>query len=455
MQYVASPKEFDRVLYSRSFYDFLQTDGKAYWVDGEHLRIIAGKLQEVAEGKLKKMIVTLPPRHGKSELISKKFPAWYLLQNPNQEIIISTYSADLSYDFSRIARSTFSRHSELFDLQLAKDSQSVARWGIEGYRGGLVAAGVGGPITGRGFHVGIIDDPIKNREEANSDTIRKKIIEWYKSTFRTRAYPNAAQIIVQTRWHEADLTGVLLQEQPEEWFLLNLPAFAEDNDPIGRREGAPLWPERYSEHELLKIKKDIGTYEWLALYQQRPTALEGNIFRKEWFRYTGSIPKNITIYQTIDPAVSTKTEADYFVELTFGVDDKHNIYIIDLFRGKLEFPDQIRAIESNYIKWKPLRIGIESVAYQAALEQTLRTKSMLPVMKLRPSADKVTRALRVTPMFENGKVYIYDHFPNKPEFETELMQFPNGRHDDIVDSVSYIADMVDEFYTAEIYRVRW
>jgi len=434
--------EIIKLDYERNFYNFLRDDAKGGWIDGKHLRLIASKLHDVVEGKIKKIIFTMPPRHGKSEMITKKFPAWFLLQNPDKEIIISSYSADLAFDFSRIARQTFEEHQGMFGVQLAEDNQSVRVWGIEGHRGGLMAAGVGGPITGRGFHIGIVDDPFKNRQEANSPTIREKVWDWYRSVFRTRAYPaNSAIIIVMTRWHEDDLIGRLLAEQPEEWEVINLPAYAEQNDTIGREEGETLWPEWFPKKDYESIKKDIGSYEWMALYQQRPTSQGGNIFKQEWFNWVDNIPDDLRIYQNIDLAASSKTESDYFALLTYGIDEDSNIYLFDLYMGHIEFPQQVKTIQEYYNKWKPIQVGVEAVAYQNAMEQYLRDKTMIPVRKLKPSTDKVTRALKITPHFENGKVKILRTIPNRDLFETQLLQFPNGKHDDVVDVVSYIVDM--------------
>lgn len=416
---LAVDREQLRRVYLNDYYEFLGFDGFEYWVDGKHLRFLARKLQEVEQGKIKRLMVFMPPRHGKSELISKKFPAWYLGKHPDHEIILATYGAELSYDFSRIARETLRRNRALFGVELDDKSQAVQRWGIKDHRGGMVAVGVGGPITGRGFHIGIIDDPVKNREEANSETIRNKTWEWYRSTFRTRAYPDAAIILVMTRWHEDDLGGRLLQEQEGDWEVIRLPAVAEDNDLLGRAPGDPLWPERYTLSELEGIRRDIGSHEWLALYQQRPTAPGGNLFKREWLQYVDSTPQDLRIYQTVDLAISKKETADNFVILTFGMDKDANVFIFDLYVGHNSFPEQVKLILSYFEKWKPLRVGIESTAYQQALAQHLRAHTAVPVQELKPSADKVTRALKITPHFENGKVYVHRNLPFREEFESE------------------------------------
>jgi len=443
-QKLPTKNEIKKNVFKRDFYSFLQDSGKSYWVHGKHLEFLAGKIQDVVNGKTRKLMVTMPPRHGKSEVISKRFPAWFLLNNPDKEVLITSYSGDISYDFSRASRQTFVDYGELYGLSLDRSSKSVGHWEVGGHRGGLIASGVGGSITGRGFHIGIIDDPVKNRQEANSITIRNKIWEWYQSTFRTRGYPDSTQILVQTRWHEDDLAGRLLREQKGEWEVIDLPAFAESNDMIGREEGEPLWPERYPVEELENIKHDIGSYEWLALYQQKPTRQGGNIFKQDWFQWVNSISYDkLRIYQTIDLAASTKTESDYFALLTFGMDPDSNIYIFDLYMGHLEFPQQIKVIEQYYTKWMPLQVGVETVAYQNVMEQYLRNKTPIPVKKLKPTADKVTRALRITPHFENGKVFILRDLPNRDLFERQLLQFPNGKHDDAVDVTSYILDMIN------------
>lgn len=434
--------EIKKNIFKRDFYSFVEDAGKSYWIFGKHLKYLAREFQNVANGKTRKLMVTMPPRHGKSEVISKRFPAWFLLNNPDKEVLMTSYSGEISYDFSRSARQTFLDYSDLYNLELDNSSKSVGNWKVAGHRGRLVASGVGGAITGRGFHVGIIDDPIKNRQDANSETIRKKTWDWYQSTFRTRGYPDSTQILVQTRWHEDDLAGRLLSEQPGEWKVINLPAFSEiENDAIGRKMSEPLWPERYSAEELTRIKKDIGTFEWLALYQQTPTALSGNLFKREWFQYVETFPEDLRIYQTVDLATSTDFNSDYFALLTFGVDKEYNVYILDLFLGHLEFPDQVKTIQRYYNKWLPLRVGIESVSYQVSMEQWLREKTNIPVIKLKTSTDKVTRALRITPYFENGKIKIMRDIPFKNLLEEQMLQFPNGKHDDIVDVVSYMVDM--------------
>ncbi len=405
-------------------------------------------------------MVFMPPRHGKSEVVSKKFPAWYLGRNPNNEIIISSYAADLAYDFSRIARNTFREWGpRLWSLALADDSGAVGRWGIQGHRGGLVAAGVGGPITGRGAHVAVIDDPFKNYEEAASETVRAKVLNWYKSTLRTRLAPGGAIVLVMTRWHEKDLAGELEAEfkegDGEEWEVVSLPAFAEEDDILGRKPGEPLWPTRYPLPELEKTKNALGSYLWAALYQQRPSPAAGNKFKRAWFRYFEIAGEHVVLhtpgeeeetkrfplnqcwcFQTCDPAGSTKTSADYFVLATWLVTPHKDLLLRDVIRMRLEGPDQPKLFEQGHKRWNPKLQGVETKNMGLTLFQTLRRKG-LPVIDLKAEVDKETRALPVMARMESGTVYFLKNAPWLGEYEDELLMFPNGAHDDQVDVTSY------------------
>lgn len=439
---------------------FIEYDGRGAWQPAKHLELLCEKLEAVERGELLRLMVFMPPRHGKSEVVSKKFPAWFLGRNPDKEIIISSYSADLAYDFSRIARNTFREWGpKLWDLELADDSGAVGRWGIKGHRGGLVAAGVGGPITGRGAHVAIIDDPFKNYEEAASETIRKRVLNWYKSTLRTRLAPGGAIVLVMTRWHEKDLAGELQAAMEdgsgEQWEIIDLPAIAKENDILGRKPGEPLWPERYSLSELQSTKTTLGSYLWSALYQQKPSPAAGNKFKRAWFRYFDIVDDQVILYtpgedegvkkfqlnqcwcfQTCDPAASTKTSADYFVLGTWLVTPHKDLLLRDIIRMRLEGPDQPKLFEQGYQRWRPKLQGVETKSMGITLFQDLRRKG-LPVIDLKAETDKETRALPVMARMEAGTVYFLKNAPWLGNYEDELLMFPNGEHDDQVDVTSY------------------
>lgn len=440
----------------------MEYDGRGLWQPAPHLELLCRKIEAVERGEITRLMVFLPPRYGKSEVISKKAPAWILGRNPEWEIILSSYAADLAFDFSRIARDTFREWGpRLWGVELSSDSGAVGRWGIQGHRGGLVAAGVGGPITGRGAHVAIIDDPFKNHEEASSAVVREKVMNWYKSTLRTRLAPNGSIILVMTRWHEDDLAGRLIKAvkdgSGEEWDIIQFPAIAEDEDILGRKPGEPLWPERYSLKELLQTKQALGSYLFDALYQQRPAPSTGNKFKRDWFKYfdvngdyyelyTDAGVKRVPvrqcwIFQTCDPAGSTKTSADYFAFGTWVVTPNRDLLLIDVIRIRLEGPDQPKIFEQGYHRWNPKLQGVEVKGIGLTLFQTLKRKG-LPVKELKADTDKETRALPIMARMEAGTVYFKKNSPWLGDYENELLMFPNGANDDQVDITSYAGIIV-------------
>jgi hypothetical protein len=283
--------------------------------DPGHIKLIAKNLEALERGEVKRLAVFMPPRHGKSMLCSEFFPAWYLGNNPNEFIIQSTYAQELADDFGRKVRNQV--QSEDFNqvfpqVTLRSDSTSAKRFHT--MQGGTYSAvGAGGAITGRGAHLLIIDDPIKGREDAESEVQRRNLIEWYKSVAYTRLQPGGKIIIIQTRWHQEDLAGYVLNESNEDWKVLDLPAI--DNS------GNALWPEAYSKENLDKIKDTVGQRVWQALYQQQPSNEEGSIIKRDWWNiYDGDkIPTLSYVIQSYDTAFSTKASADYSACTTWGV----------------------------------------------------------------------------------------------------------------------------------------
>lgn len=418
----------------------------------------------MAARRTKRLIVTEPPRHGKSELISRYFPAWYLGIFPDERIILTSYEADFAASWGRKARDTVEEFGgELFGIRVRQDSSAANRWDIEGHSGGMVTAGAGGPITGRGGNVIIIDDPFKNAEEANSKRIRDKVWEWYQSTLYTRLEPGGAIIIVMTRWHEDDLVGRLLNPEygeVEDWEIINLPAVAEEGDVLGREPGEALWPERYDLAELKRIKKTVGSYWWNALYQQKPSPAAGNKFKRAWFRYFEIDDEHVVLhtpgeeqerkrvplnqcwcFQTCDPAASTKTSADYFVLATWLVTPNRDLLLRDIIRTRLEGPDQPKLFEQGYRRWNPKLQGVETKNMGLTLYQELRRKG-LPVLDLKAETDKETRALPVMARMEAGTVYFLQGASWLGDYEDELLVFPNGEYDDQVDVTSYAGIIV-------------
>lgn len=403
-----------------------------------HIELLNQLLLDVADGKIKRLMVTMPPRHGKSELCSKYFPAWYLGTHPEDRIILCSYEADFAATWGQKVRDIFKEHKTVFGVNVNDRSAARNRWDIAGHRGGMGTAGVGGPITGKGAEILIIDDPVKNAEQANSPTYREKAKDWYKSTAYTRLTPTGKVILIQTRWHEDDLGGWLLSESDDDWTVIDLPAIAlEDNDAIGRSKGEALWPELWTTDKLLQRKAELGEYWFSAMYQQQPQPLEGGILRRAWLQYYDSLPgsiSNSSTYTGWDLAISEKETADYTCSCTVkynNIDGK--LYIVDWTRERIDFPTQIQAVLNKYSQYNSDIIAIEEVAYQAALPQALR-KYKLPVKSVKVTKDKVTKIQSTFLLFEQGLVVLPSKHPLLGEFENEYSMFPTGKHDDLLDA---------------------
>lgn len=461
----------DEVRQARAYQDFsyfMDYDSDYKDAEGKHLDELDGVLQKVSTGELTRVIVTMPPRHGKSERVSKKFPAWHLGRNPDDEMIVASFSIDLCRDFSRIARDTLNKHEGVFDSQLDKDRKSAENWGIEGHRGGLVAAGIGGPITGKGARIAIIDDPFKNYQDANSEIIRETAWNWYQTTFYTRLTPDGRIIVVQTRWHEDDLVGRLLKKETDEiregthmgerWTVINFPAIAEDNDLIGRETGQALWPEYgFTIDKLSQIKNDVGSYVFNALYQQRPSAAGGTIFKRIHFRYFHEetignaqyfvlgdkkiLKRECWCFQTVDTANSEKTINDYFVVSTWYVTKTNDLLWYDAYRTHVTGPDQKPLLKEQSYRYRPKFQAIEDKTFGTNLIQECKREGM-SIRAIKVDKDKVTRSLVMAARYEVGMVYHREDMPNLTDVEDELLSFPRGKHDDVVDTASMAGEVV-------------
>jgi len=418
----------------RHLVDFMMLDSRGQWQPAKHLTLLCNALEAVERGEVKRLMVFMPPRHGKSEVVSKKFPAWYLGRNPDREIILCSYAADLAYDFSRIVRNTLRDHEQIFSVKLAGDAQAVGRWRLEGRRGGLTAAGVGGSICGFGGNMLIVDDPFKNSQEAESATIRNSTWEWYRSTLRTRLAPSGAIVLVQTRWHEDDLAGQLLREAQgggEQWQVLCMPAFAEDT-------GEYLWPERFTANEYDSLKTTLGSRLWASLYQQQPRPEEGGIFKRQWWKYYTVVPERFdTIIISWDCAFKGDDHSDYVVGQVWGKKGPDK-YLLDQVRGKFDFPTTLMAIRSLCSKWPRAQAKlIEDKANGPAVIAMLK-KEIPGLIAVTPEGGKIVRAQAVCADIEAGNVYLPDPIICKwaEDFVEECTSFPNGAHDDMVDAMT-------------------
>lgn len=411
-----------------------------------HCELLADICERVTRGELKRVMIQLPPRHSKSELFSRLFSAYYLLKNPHHFVGINSYSADLAYTLSRAARENFITCGG----SVRDDAAAVKHWETtEG--GGLWAAGVGGSITGKGFHLGIIDDPIKNSEEAASEVIREKHKEWYSSTFYTRQEPDAAIVLIQTRWHEDDLTGWLLSEetgdQPENWHIVCLPGLAEESqvfpetctvEPDIRADGEALCPDRYDAEKLSKIQARIGEYHFGALYQQRPTAKQGLFFHVDKLQIEDAVPAEGRKARGWDKA-ATAGGGDFTagVKMLKGKDGL--FYIVDVVRGQWDTATRDRTIRQTAVIDA---LGTKHVGEQEpgsggkeSAENFVRMLSGFSVTTTPATNAKEIRADPFSSQVNAGNVRLLKGDWNKAYIE-ELRTFPHGRHDDQVDASS-------------------
>lgn len=409
-----------------------------------YIEAVAHQLRESHEGRCRRLIITQPPRTLKSICTSVAYVAWALGHDPSQKFICVSYSNELASDFARLFRLVVNApwYREIFPAVRAAKDTDVAFETTMG--GGRFAISVGGSITGRGGETIIIDDPIK-AEEGASKLARDYVIDWYRNTLLSRLNDQAkgSIILVMQRLHEDDLAGYLLERGG--WQHLSLQAIATERQeiPLGRGEvyirepGDVLDPERLPRELLEQIKEEMGTYAYEAQYQQAPVPATGNLFKREWFKRYASPPDRSTfqrIVQSWDTAAKTGQANDYSVCTTWGV-AKQNYFLLDVKRKRLEFPDLLRAVINEAKKHSAHSILIEDAASGTALLQALRQETRLNVIRFTSKLDKQTRAKQQTAAIEAGRVIFPKEAPWLAEFEHELLAFPNGRHDDQVDSL--------------------
>ena len=449
---------------SEGLLEFLEETSAGTWQRAPHLEYLAARLEGVAAGEVRRLMVFMPPRHGKSSLVSRGFPAYYLGRHPDREIILASYGAELANDFSRKARSIVFEYGNRFDppIALARDSKAVNRWHLSNGRGAVTAAGVGGGLTGKGASLALIDDPLKDWAAAQSKTIRDAAFDWYQSVLRTRLAPGGSIILVQTRWHEDDLAGRLLREMAaggESWEVVNLPAIAEEHDALGRRPGEALWPAMFPLEELEATRRAIGATKWAALYQQRPQAEGGGLFRRSSFRYYEQAGDTIILhaldgdrridlascwlFQTVDPAATTSAQSDYFAAGTWAVTPDSELVLLDLLREKAETVRHIEIMDSLWYRWHPKFQAVENRTFGLNIIQELKRRGR-PVVPCKADQDKFSRALPISARYEAGMVYHPSLAPWIEDLEGELLSFPNGTHDDMVDVVAYAAILLAE-----------
>ena len=412
---------------------------------GRHHALMAKKFEEIANGKLRRLIINMPPRHTKSEFASYLLPAWYLGQFPNRKIIQCSNTAELAVGFGRKVRNLVDgeTYAKIFpNVALRTDSKAAGRWATNA-NGDYFAIGVGGTVTGKGADLLIIDDPHSEQEAAlaaSDPSVYDKVHEWFTSGPRQRLQPGGSIVIVMTRWGKRDLTGRVLQSMVErdgdEWEVINLPAIM----PTGK----PLWPEFWSLDELEKLRNELPISKWSAQYQQDPSSEEGALVKREWWQVWESERPPVCefVIQSWDTAFTKNERSDYSACTTWGVfhkdenPDDVNIILLDALKERLEFPElKLRAMEM-YKEWEPDAFIVEAKASGAPLIFELRSMG-IPVQEFTPTRgnDKISRVNSVADIFASGKVWA----PRKrwaEEVIEEMAAFPNSDHDDLVDSAT-------------------
>lgn len=427
---------------------FAKKASEGRWVPYKHLRYISALVGPAILAGNARFILTAPPRSGKSEFISNWLPTWYLHNFPHKRVILASYALDFAAKWGSQVKENLTQNRHI-TIPIKKDTKAKKNFEtLE--RGGMLCAGVGGPITGRGADVFIIDDPIKNYQEAMSETIRERHKDWYNSVVRTRLEPNASILLLQTRWHADDLAGWLISEQKQKqldkidnrpWIVINMPAICESPDDIlDRQIGDALCPERYDLDALAEIKSDLGGgLVWSALYQQRPTNLEGSVILREWIKYYDTRPKNFTeIAIFADLSFKETPTTDFTVVEAWGVSD-NKIYLLDQIRARMDFPAQMNAIREMSSRYPQAYMKqIEEAANGAALIAMLKNEIM-GLNPINPKTSKEARLAAVSPIYQSGNVY----YPNPTiapwvnENLNEILGFPSMTHDDTVDCASY------------------
>jgi len=495
-----------RELARRSLVNFINRFHPTYKAGWVH-QLVCAKLEKFARdirlGKSPRLMIFMPPRTGKSEIASKMFPAWFLGHYPEYEVIACSYAVALPLDFSRAIMEILrnEKYQVVFEeTRLSRTSQSAETWRTT-KRGGYVAAGVSGPITGKGAHCLIIDDPVKDAEEADSEAVSEKTWNWYGSTARTRLAPGGGILVIQTRWNEKDLSGRLQlldvgqrkaiideaeraresgapQERIDEilekvhtlenWDIVSFPAIAEHDEyltPEGqlvyevdpayrllRKKSEALHPARFDRNALMQIKGSMQPRHWQSLYQQNPTPDDGSFITKDMLRYEPGIPdyREMHVYAAWDLAIGQKQRNDWTVGIVGAWDWNGDLHLIDMIRGRMNTHEIALAIVEVALKYRCAMTGIEKgqleLAVRPEIERVLREKKKSITLAegpdaLKPVTDKMTRARPLQGMMQRGRIYLPADQPWVDTLVPELLRFPNGLNDDIVDAMAWMARM--------------
>jgi predicted phage terminase large subunit-like protein len=437
----------------------LENADMSRYMPAEHHRLIAEKLEAVERGDILRLIITIPPRHGKTELTSDRFTAWFIGRDPYREVMLATYNQTFAEDRGRKIRDIMQspEYAQVFpEARLKKDSKAADRLGLTD--GGVAFfLGVGGSATGRGADLFTIDDPFKNREDAESPATRDAVWSWFTSSAFTRLLPGGRMVIILTRWHEDDIVGRIQNpdyvdpEEAAKWEIFTLPAIANDDDALGRKKGDALWPARYPVETLTSIRRTIGPRDWSALYQQSPTPDDGQYFLRTMFKpyQMGEFPAAVNRYGASDHALGTKQQNDASVLGTAGVDNHGSIWIPpDVVWGRLPPEEAVEAMLDQLRRNKPIfwwaEKGHISQSIGPFLRERMRNEQVYAAIEeMTPSKDKLTRARSIMARAAMSPIRVPAFMPWWPDALDQLLKFPNGKHDDFVDWLSWIGIGLD------------
>ena len=412
----------------------------------QHLRLIDSAVIDAFLGRgPKRVMVMTPPGHGKSEYASRWLPVWCLSEFPDYRVGMIAHTAEFASEWGRKARNTINEHSAELGISVAQDSKAASKWHVNGHRGGMITAGLGGAITGRRLNVAICDDLVKSAEEARSSLYRERAWQWWNEDFVTRLEPDAVVVFIMTRRHEDDLMGRLLEREAQQWRVLKFPALCVDpaNDLLGRAEGEAVWPERFDVNHFRRL--NIPNFAFEALYQQNPTPESGNYFKRENWRYLRmeycAPPRHVV--QVVDTAIGLKEEQDYSVIATWWV-LAEGYLLRRIMRAKMQYPDLVRAIISEY-EWArtdiyqmpPSAIVVEDKTSGRQALQSLERETRLPIQLIKADTDKLSRAEPAIGMQESHRLFLAEGEAWVNDFVREHAEFPRGAHDDQVDTTAH------------------
>lgn len=414
----------------RDFLEFCkQLDGR--FETPAHIQHIAQLLTQVESGDIRRLLICLPPRHGKSRIL-QFFAGWFMGRHPERHVITASHSAELSERNSRASRALVADDRWPFAARLSRDTQAQNRWSLDPDGGTLLATGVLGSITGHGADLLVLDD-IEHDERSSAE--RKATWEWYSQIASPRLEPRGRIVSICTRWAEDDVAGRMLAgDDGAKWVACILPAFAVERDRLGRAIGEALWAERFSAAELVSRKHAMGSRAFSAQFGQEPLPLEGSIIKSAWLRRWENLPRDFdNTVMALDAAAKTGISNDFSAIVVLGITESQ-FYVLDVWRQRVEYPDLLRAVVSKFAQHRPSAIYVEDTSNATALIQQLKRESHLPVVAVPIRGSKISRVESITGLLEAGKVLLPTEEPWLADFEVELLRFPYGKNDDQVDA---------------------